>query len=293
MYSLSIIIPAKNEASTINELLTELISLYPEEEIIVVNDGSTDETSSICHKLKIKVIDHPYSLGNGGAIKSGARIASGKTLVFMDADGQHSVKDIVKLVKKLNSGYDMVVGARGLDSHAGKRRLLGNTLYNYIASKVVGQKIDDLTSGFRAINAKKFKEFLYLLPNGFSYPTTITMAFFRTGYTVSYIPINVQKRAGKSHLKILKDGPKFFLIILKIAALYSPLKIFTPASIAFFVLGLANYGYTYIKQSTFTNMSALLLITGILLFFIGLISEQMTTIVYALNQKYKAEKNSS
>ena len=284
---LSIIIPAKNEAGSLKVLLPELQTKFPTSEIIVVNDGSTDSTAQICTELNVSHIDHPYSIGNGGAIKSGARVAKGDVFIFMDGDGQHRVNDIPNLLNELQNGFDMVVGARGMDAHAGKRRLLGNKIYNLIASKIVGQNIEDLTSGFRAVRAAKFREFLYLLPNGFSYPTTITMAFFRTGYTVTYVPINTNKRLGSSHLKLLKDGPKFFVIILKIAALYSPLKIFTPISATFLMLALLNYGYTFYNYGTFTNMSALLMIISVLLFVMGLIAEQITILMYAIKTKEK------
>lgn len=180
----------------------------------------------------------------------------------------------------MDEGFEMVVGARSYKSQAGKRRWLGNALYNHIASIIVGKKIKDLTSGFRAVNAKKFKSFLHLLPNGFSYPTTITMAFFRSGYPVGYIPIETNKRVGKSHLRLFKDGLRFLIIIFKIGTLYSPLKIFTPISTLFFLIGLAYYGYTYFSIGLFTNMSALLLIVSIIIFMIGLVSEQITVLLY-------------
>lgn len=285
--SVSIIIPAKNEEQALQNFLPELIHKFPTDEIIIINDGSTDNTSLVCKNLGVKVIEHPYNLGNGGAIKSGARAASNDVIVFMDGDGQHSIDDIEPMLKRINDGYDMVVGARETTSHAGKRRLIGNTLYNFIASLVVGQKIEDLTSGFRAVKTKKFREFLHLLPNGFSYPTTITMAFFRTGYTVAYHPIKAKKRIGNSHLKLLKDGPKFLIIIVKIAALYSPLKVLTPVSVLFFILGLINYAHTFYSHGTFTNMSALLMIISVLLFIMGLIAEQMTIIMYAMYSNKK------
>jgi glycosyltransferase involved in cell wall biosynthesis len=198
----------------------------------------------------------------------------------MDSDGQHDPEVIPKLLKKMDEGFEMVVGARSYKSQAGKRRWLGNALYNHIASIIVGKKIKDLTSGFRAVNAKKFKSFLHLLPNGFSYPTTITMAFFRSGYPVGYIPIETNKRVGKSHLRLFKDGLRFLIIIFKIGTLYSPLKIFTPISTLFFLIGLTYYGYTYFSIGRFTNMSALLLIVSIIIFMIGLVSEQITVLLY-------------
>ncbi|MBE9561819.1 MAG: glycosyltransferase family 2 protein, partial [Proteobacteria bacterium] len=223
----------------------------------------------------------PYSKGNGAAIKSGARAASGDILVFMDADGQHDPKDIDRLLSELETGYDMVIGARSSSSQASFGRLCANSFYNWLASWISGHKIADLTSGFRIVKADKFKEFLYLLPNGFSYPTTITMAFFRTGYSVNYIPIVAHKRIGKSHIKLLKDGIRFLLIIFKIGTLYSPLKLFGPLSMVFFLLGMGYYSYTFITDGRFTNMGMLLFTTSILIFLIGLISEQITQLLYS------------
>ena len=281
MSNLSIIIPAKNEEESLNILLPKIKELHPDTEIIVVNDGSSDNTSDTCKKFGAYVIEHPYSLGNGGAIKSGARHASGDILVFMDGDCQHSPNNITNLINELEDGYDMAIAARNFETHSGKRRLIGNIFYNWLASLVVGQNISDLTSGFRAVKAEKFKEFLYLLPNGFSYPTTITMAFFRNGYSVSYVPVKFNMRKGKSHLKLFKDGIRFFVIIVKIASLYSPLKIFTPVSIIILLLALVNYAYTFYSSGAFTNMSALLMIISVIIFFMGLLAEQITTLIYA------------
>ena len=278
MNKLSIIIPAKNEEKGIGKL-SVLKELYPEAEIIVVNDGSTDKTKEVAESWA-KVIDHPYSKGNGAAIKSGARIATGDVLVFMDADGQHNPKDIEKLLDKMNEGFDLVVGARDSTSQASFGRLAANSFYNKFGSWMVNHKIKDLTSGFRAVNAEKFKEFIYLLPNGFSYPTTSTMAFFRAGYSVGYVSIVASKREGSSHINIFKDGIRFLLIIFKVGTLYSPLKLFTPISFSVLALGLCRYVYTYFQNGTFTNMSALLFTTSLIIFLIGLVSEQITTLVY-------------
>jgi len=271
---LSIILPAKNEASQLKILLPELLSKYPDEEIIVVNDGSTDDTIEVCEKNNVKIVTHPYSKGNGASIKTGAKAATGEILVFMDADGQHSVNDISLLLEKYHKGYHMVVGSRTLKTQANLWRGIANKAYNLLASWIVGHTILDLTSGFRVVNAMKFRKFLYLLPNGFSYPTTITMSFFRIGYTVGYVPVNVASRNGKSHIR-------FFLIIFKVGTLYSPLKLFFPISLVCFFTGVGYYIYTYSIQGRFTNMSALLLITSMLVFLIGLVSEQITSLLYS------------
>jgi glycosyltransferase involved in cell wall biosynthesis len=219
-------------------------------------------------------------MGNGAAIKRGARAATGDVLVFMDADGQHDPALIARLLARLDQGFDMVVGARGWGDQAGVGRGLANGLYNKVASWMTGHQVVDLTSGFRVVRADKFKEFLHLLPNGFSYPTTITMAFFRSAYTVTYEPIPVAVRIGKSHIRPLRDGIRFLLIIFKIATLYSPLKLFAPAAVLFAVLGLCNYVYTFVTEARFTNMSALLLSAAVIIFLIGLVSEQITALTY-------------
>jgi glycosyltransferase involved in cell wall biosynthesis len=278
--SISIILPAKNEAQALINLLPKLKVLLPAAEIIVVDDGSTDSTEKIVLDNGAHTLKQPYSKGNGAAIKAGARAATGNVLVFMDADGQHQPEDIPRLLEKLDEGYDMVVGARSMSGQAGLHRATANGFYNRLASWMVGHKVADLTSGFRAVRADKFRQFLYLLPNGFSYPTTITMSFFRAGYSVAYIPIHAPKRIGKSHIRLFKDGARFLLIIFKIGSLYSPLKLFAPLSLGFFATGLGYYLYTYLTMQRFTNMSALLFISAVMVFLIGLISEQITALMY-------------
>lgn len=284
-HRISIIIPAKNEAGNLQALLPTLKQQQPDTEIIVVNDGSTDDTITVCESCGVKVISHPYSMGNGAAIKSGARAAKGETIVFMDGDGQHKPEDIPLLLAELDNGYKMVVGARSAASQASFGRYIANTIYNRLSSLMTGHEIKDLTSGFRAVNAKLFREFLHLLPNGFSYPTTSTMAFFRAGYPVTYVPIHAEKREGKSHIRPLQDGVRFLLIIFKVGTLYSPLKLFVPISFAFFSTGVGYYLFTFMTQGRFTNMSALLLITSILVFLIGLVSEQITSLLYQSEKK--------
>lgn len=282
---LSIILPAKNEEYGLKIVLPAICDSYPDAEVIVVDDGSTDQTVNICNEYGVTVISHPYSMGNGAAVKTGARYASGGTLVFMDADSQHKPSDINALLLKMDEGFDMVVGARSNSSQASYGRLVANKLYNRMASVVVGHTIEDLTSGFRAVKANKFKEFLYLLPNGFSYPTTSTMAFFRNGYSVAYYPIHANQRRGKSHINPLKEGVRFLLIIVKVATLYSPLKIFAPFALLNLSMGIGLYAYTYSTAGRFTNMSLLLFMGAILIFIFGLLAEQITTLMYKNDDK--------
>jgi len=277
---LSIILPAKNEAAALADLLPRLKAAQPDAEILVVDDGSTDDTAPICMKNAVQVVRQPYSMGNGAAIKRGARMATGDVLVFMDGDGQHDPAQIARLLVRLGEGFDMVVGARDWAGQAGVGRGVANGLYNWLATRMTGFPVRDLTSGFRVVRADKFREFLHLLPNGFSYPTTITMAFFRSAYAVAYEPIPVAKRVGRSHIRPLRDGVRFLLIIFKIATLYSPLKLFVPASVVFFLLGLGHYAYTYITAHRLTNMSVLLFSASVIVFLIGLISEQITTLTF-------------
>lgn len=277
---ISIVLPAKNESAAIGQTIAQIQQLQLAHEIIVINDGSTDQTQEVAEKLGARVINHPYSKGNGAAIKTGARMATGDVIIFMDADGQHDPADIPKLIAKISEGYDLVVGARQKGSQASLGRGIANGLYNNLASYMTEHKVEDLTSGFRAVRASKFREFLYLLPNGFSYPTTSTMAFFRAGYSVTYIPIHAAKRIGKSHIKPIKDGMRFFIIIFKIATLFSPLKMFIPFAVMLFLMATGWYGYTLYEFSRFTNMSALLYTGSIMIFLMGLISEQITALMY-------------
>ncbi len=279
--SLSIVIPAKNEAAAIAKVVELARERYPDAEIIVVDDGSTDATAETARTAGAKVVSHPESLGNGAAVKNGARAATGEIIAFLDGDGQHDPRMLEPLLQKLDEGYDMAVGARDSGSHASIGRLFANGLYNGIASMMSGRKILDLTSGFRVARAKKFKQFLYLLPNGFSYPTTITMAFLRSGYPVTFVPIIASNRVGKSHIRPFRDGIRFLVIIFKVATLYAPLKIFLPVSGLFFATGLGYYAYTYATMGRFTNMSMLVLSAAVIIFLIGLLSEQITALTFS------------
>ncbi len=276
----SVILPARNEQGAVGDTVRRVLDLLPGAQVIVVDDGSVDDTARFAEQAGAQVLRRPYGMGNGAAVKAGARVASGEVLVFMDADGQHDPADIPRLLQRLDEGYDIVVGARDGGSQASVGRGLANRLYNRLASWMTGHAVLDLTSGFRAARAARFREFLHLLPNGFSYPTTSTMAFFRSAYAVSYVPIHAARRIGTSHIRPLRDGVRFLLIIFKIATLYSPLKLFAPVAVGFALLGLGNYAYTFSTLHRFTNMSALLLSAAVIVFLIGLISEQITNLTY-------------
>ncbi|MFH2064815.1 MAG: glycosyltransferase family 2 protein [Pseudomonadota bacterium] len=271
----TVIIPAYNEAEIIGALVQKVRDLYPEYRILVINDGSRDNTEETAVSAGAEVFNHPYNIGNGAAIKSGIRIADGDIFVFMDGDGQHDPEDIEKLVKYIPA-FDMVVGARSFQENSSIGRALGNQVYNWLASYVAKFNIQDLTSGFRAVKADVARNFLYMLPNTYSYPTTLTLGVLRGGWSVRYESINVKNRqTGKSNINTFKDGVRFFMIITKICTLYSPMRVFLPVSLGMFVIGFLYYIYTFLTQTRFTNMSALLFTTSIVIFMMGLVSEQI------------------
>ncbi len=282
--SLTIILPAYNEGGVIGAVVAKLAADFPHAELLVVDDCSTDDTAARAAEAGARVVSHKYNMGNGAAIKTGVRHAKGEILVFMDADGQHRAADVQRLLEKLDEGYDMVIGARNAKGQAGKRRLLGNFLLNKLASLLTGQRILDLTSGFRAARAEIFRQFLYLLPNGFSYPTTSTMAFLRSGYSVGFIPIEARRRQGKSKIRLLRDGIRFLVIIMRITTLFSPMRVFFPVSLFFFLAGVTRYLWFYLETGNFSNMAGVLLISAVLIFLIGLVSEQITALHYGFSR---------
>ncbi len=272
---ISIIIPVFNEAGRLLELLNNIRALQlASSEIIVIDDGSTDGSADAAMAGGANVIRHPYNIGNGAAIKSGIRAARGRLLVLMDGDGQHRPEDIPKLIAE-SRNYDMVVGARAKGSKRRFHRYAANVVYNLFASYVTRFKVKDLTSGFRLLSRLDALRFIDLLPNTFSYPTTLTLAFLRSGLTVKYVPIQTLYRAGQSKISLVTDGVRFLLIITKIATLFSPFRVFLPVSIFFFIGGMTNYIYTYVTTHRFTNMSVFLLTTAVIIFMLGLISEQI------------------
>ncbi len=278
----TVILPCLNEHEVVGTLCDEIEALYPRYQRIVVDDGSEPPIPEI---PGVTVLRHPQNIGNGAAVKTGVRHASGDFVVFMDADGQHDAAEIKNLVDKLEAGYDLVIGARSADGQASWWRRMANQVFNRLATLMTGFDIQDLTSGFRAARAKPFRNFLYLLPNGFSYPTTSTMAFFRCGYSVSYVPIRVRPRVGKSNIRLLNDGFRFLIIILRIGTLFSPMRFFLPISAVLFLLGSIWYGYTFTTLHRFTNMSALLYLSSLIIFVIGVLSEQVSSLHYRYSEE--------
>jgi glycosyltransferase involved in cell wall biosynthesis len=276
---ISIVIPAYREAGIIGTVITSISRLLPDAEIIVVDDGSDDQTAEVARNAGAIVYIHPYNIGNGAAVKTGIRMATGDLIVMLDGDGQHNPEDIPRLLAEATT-HDMVVGARDSRTHANIFRKCANTFYNFLASYITKRKVKDLTSGFRVVHRKTAVRYLYLLPNTFSYPTTITLSYLHSGRSICYIPIQAAKRTGKSKIRPLSDGFQFLLIIIKITTLYSPMLIFLPMSLFFMITGLFYYSYTYILTHRFTNMSALLLISSVMIFMLGLISEQITQLRY-------------
>jgi glycosyltransferase involved in cell wall biosynthesis len=273
----SIVIPAFNEAPSIAAVVRDLAAAAPWREIIVVDDGSGDGTGDAAASAGARVVRHPYNKGNGAAVKTGIREAAGAYILIADGDGQHRAADAPRLVSHLGA-YDLVVGARSRQTQAGVSRRIGNAVLNAVASFLTEQPIPDLTSGFRAARREQLHEFLHLLPNGFSTPTTTTLAFIKAGYSVRFEPVDAAQRSGASKIRLGSDGFHFFLILLKVITIFSPLRLFVPISAAAFVVG-AGYGvWTIVTQSHVTNSSVLLIVLSVVILLVGLVSEQIASL---------------
>ena len=275
--STSVVIPAFNEAASIGSLVTNLRAAGHWHEVLVIDDGSTDETATRAAAAGARVVHHPYNKGNGAAVKSGIRRATGTFVLIVDADGQHPAADATRLVAHLDA-YDLVVGARMSHTQAGAARRAGNAFLNWIASYLTEQPIPDLTSGFRAARRECLLEFLHLLPNGFSTPTTTTLAFMKAGYSVRFVPIEAGRRQGESKIRLGADGVGFLLILLKVITIFSPLRIFLPISAASFLVGAGYALWTIVTQSHVTNSSVLLILFSVVVLLVGLISEQISSL---------------
>jgi glycosyltransferase involved in cell wall biosynthesis len=274
--STSVIVPAFNEGAAIGEVVSTLAAA-PWREIIVVDDGSTDDTGARAAAAGAVVVRHPYNKGNGAAVKTGLRAASGAYVLIVDGDGQHRPEDALRLVSRLGE-YDLVIGARRGATQATAARRLGNDLLNRLASYLAQRDIPDLTSGFRAARLSHIREFLHLLPNGFSTPTTTTLAFLKAGYNVAFEPTEARARVGQSKIRLGRDGVKFFLILLRVITIFSPLRIFLPVSAAAFVLGAGYAVWTIATQAHVTNSSVLLIVLAVVVFLVGLVSEQISAL---------------
>ncbi len=275
--SVSIVIPAMNEADAIGDVVSQLRTSAAWRELLVVDDGSTDETASRAREAGARVIRHPYNKGNGAAVKTGIRHATGEFVLIVDADGQHPPEDACRIVSKLGE-YDLVVGARAGDTQATSARRGGNSLLNWLASYLTGQPIPDLTSGFRGARRECLREFIHLLPNGFSTPTTTTLAFIKAGYNVAFEPVHARPRVGQSKIRFARDGAKFFLILLKIVTIFSPLRIFVPISLLSFAVGTAYGVWTVMMDGRIPNGAVLLILFAVVVFLVGLVSEQISSL---------------
>jgi glycosyltransferase involved in cell wall biosynthesis len=279
----SVVVPALNEADAIGDIVSALRAAGAWHEIIVVDDGSSDGTGDRAREAGAIVVRHPYNKGNGAAVKSGIRRATGDAVLIVDGDGQHRPGDAARIVGRLDE-YELVVGARSAATQATTARRLGNAMLNRLASYLTERDIPDLTSGFRAARRECLLEFLHLLPNGFSTPTTTTLAFMKAGYSVAFEPIDAEQRLGKSKIRLARDGAKFFLILLKIVTIFSPLKIFVPVSAVTFLLGSAYAVWTITTQSHVTNSSVLLILLSVVIFLVGLVSEQISALRFERRQ---------
>ncbi len=275
--TVTVVIPAFEEAGAVGSVVQTLRDAAAWREVLVVDDGSTDETSTVAATAGARVIRHPYNKGNGAAVKTGIRNAAGEYILVIDADGQHSAADALRLVSFLGE-YDLVVGARaGSNQQASAARHAGNNLLNWLASYLTGRYIPDLTSGMRAARTSGLREFLHLLPNRFSTPTTTTLAFVKAGYNVRFETITVSPRLGKSKIKLVSDGARFLMILLRVITVFSPLRIFLPIAGTFFVLGAGYAIWTTMTRRDVTDSSVLLLVLAVVIFLVGLVSEQIST----------------
>jgi glycosyltransferase involved in cell wall biosynthesis len=281
--STSVVIPAFHEAEGIADVVAALLAAGPWHEVIVVDDGSSDDTGERARAAGATVVRHPYNKGNGAAVKTGIRRATGEHVLILDADGQHRPADARRLVELLGE-YDLVVGARSRATQATSARRLGNAALNGLASYLTDRTIPDLTSGFRAARRDMLREFLHLLPNGFSTPTTTTLAFIKAGYSVVFVPIAAERRVGRSKIKFARDGAKFFLILLRIVTIFSPLRVFLPISAVTFAVGSLYAVWTIYSQSHVTNSSVLLIVLAVVIFLVGLVSEQISALRFESRQ---------
>jgi glycosyltransferase involved in cell wall biosynthesis len=275
--AISIVIPALNEEEAIGDVVSRLRAEASWREILVVDDGSHDETAARAARAGAEVVRHPYTKGNGAAVKTGIRRAQGEFVLILDADGQHSPSDARRLVQRLGE-YDLVIGARSAHTQATVGRRLGNQLLNRLASHLTGRVVTDLTSGFRGARREHLREFLHLLPNGFSTPTTTTLAFIKAGYNVAFEPVEARTRIGQSKIRFARDGARFLLILLKVITIFSPLRVFAPISVASLLLGVVYGVVNFAMYGRIPNGAVILILFAVIVFLVGLISEQISSL---------------
>jgi glycosyltransferase involved in cell wall biosynthesis len=273
----SVVIPAYNEADVIGEVVASLAAAAPWHEIIVVDDGSRDATAAQAAAAGACVVTHPYNKGNGAAVKSGIRRATGDFILIIDGDGQHPPEDARRIASRLGE-YDLVIGARSPSTQATQARRFGNGALNWLASYLTGRHIPDLTSGFRGARRECLREFIHLLPNGFSTPTTTTLAFIKAGYNVAFEPVEARSRTGQSKIRLARDGAKFFMIILKIVTIFSPLRVFVPLALVTVLSGLGYGVWNVVAHNRIPNGAVLLILFGVMVFLVGLVSEQISAL---------------
>ncbi len=274
---LTIIIPVYNEEQSIKEVISSVKIACPHDEIIVVDDGSTDGTPGLLKTMGIRCIRHPYNKGYGAALKTGVRNASHNVVVFMDGDKQHQPNDVHRLAEFVDQ-YDMVVGARAKGSQVSAFRSSGKKILGLLANYLSGMKIPDLNSGFRAIKKDILMKYMHILPNTFSFTTTITLALIKDGYNVKYVPIKTEKRIGKSKLRPFRNGFEFILLIMRTTVLFDPLKVFLPISLISAGLGTLDALYYVIFHTSISKSSLLLIFSGLLIFCFGLLADQVSAI---------------
>jgi glycosyltransferase involved in cell wall biosynthesis len=281
-FSISVVIPAFNEGATISAVIQAVREQCPDAEIIVVDDASTDDTVAQAASAAAMVIQRPYNIGNGAGVKTGIRAASGEVILIIDGDGQHNPADIPLLLAHMDR-YDMVIGTRDRSSQQNALRWLGNSALNRLGSYLMGMEMRDLTSGFRAMRRAAIREFLHLLPNQFSWPTTSALAFAKAGYHVRFEPITVAKRrSGQSTQKLFSNGVKFGLIILRIVSLFAPLRVYFPIAMAMFAFSLLSFLISFFITDPLRwhipNSTVGLFVGGVIVFMFGLLAEQIANL---------------
>ena len=277
---ISVVIPAFNESATIRDVVEHVYrvcsALGCAHEVIVVDDGSTDNTAELAEQAGATVLRQPYNKGYGASLKTGIRHATNGTIVILDADGQHDPEDIKKLLDTRGNA-EMVVGARKGTAGSPLWRKPGKMLIGWLANQLTGRKIPDLNSGFRAMDREVLMRFLAIMPNGFSSSTTSTIALLRGGYSVNYIPIEVKRRSGCSTVT-LADGLGTILLIFRLITLFAPLRICLPVSLVTAAIGCYYIVHGYLSTGTASIRGILALLASVLFFLFGLLIDQVSAI---------------